>query len=418
MAIDDPIVLSELLDVTDIDDIVKSAVSLYGISVLVQENSGDCLCNNVTDEHERNELLDAIARTRSGNADEPGSTVPVVVLGLAHHGANLGWIAVSPRNGASHPEETPEHLQAIARHLTKIFDVLVHNAFTRHVTVAVHDEAMKANFAELEARNRRLEKAVERLQEAERLKASFLATMSHELRTPLTSVIGYSEMLLEGLAGAVSKEQRDYLKTILSKADQLLQLITSILDVSMLEAGTPEIRREPVAIRDLVDSVLTSLDDRLKERQVTVTEARPNVPRVVGDRAQLREILKQLLDNAVKFTSQGERIDIELGVGPMQPDHVTPHGQAGVRIVVQDSGIGISSEQQANIFEPFYQADSSSTRQYGGSGLGLTLAKRYVEAHGGRIWVNSTSGKGSAFTVALPAVADDMRAFLGRYRKT
>lgn len=410
MAIDDPIALRQLLDVTDMRDMVKSFASTHRVTLSVYDTSNDLV---VTTDAARLPLAASSDATTMHGMPDGALVVPLV-----HHGATIGHIAIDKGDGTDEQPISDRRLQELARHLSTVFEILIHNAYARHVTSALHDEAMAANFSELSAKNRRLEKAVESLQEAERLKSSFMATMSHELRTPLTSVIGYSEMLIEGLAGAVNNEQREYLKTILGKADQLLQLITSILDVSTLESGAPPLKLEPVGIRDLIDSVLTSLGDKLNERQVTVRSARPNVPRVMADARQLREVMRQLLANALKFTDKGDRIDIELGIGAMQPDTVTPHGDIGVRIVVRDSGIGISGEEQGNIFEPFFQVDSSSTRQYGGSGLGLTLAKRYVEAHGGRIWVDSKTGKGTTFTVALPAVAEDMNVYLGRARKT
>lgn len=434
MALDDPIVLSELIDVTDIRDIARSFAATHDVAIAVAEKPSKLLVSTAPDSPLR-PVLDSASEAGAsvtgpdggaspGDAGESGGrpvltrlefdTGRYMIVPILHQGGSIGQLALSRQRPGDDSDIDPDELTRLGHHISRVFDILIHNAFARHVTAAVHNEAMAANFSELSAKNKRLEKAVERMQEAERLKSSFLATMSHELRTPLTSVIGYSEMMLEGLAGPVNKEQREYLKTILGKADQLLQLITGILDVSMLESGAPPLKREPLIIRMLVDSVLTSLGDMLKARRVSVTETVDNVPRVMADTRQLREVLRQLLANALKFTDSGDSIEIEIGVGALQPDSVTALGQSGVRIVVRDSGIGIAGEQQGNIFEPFFQVDSSSTRQYGGSGLGLTLAKRYIEAHGGRIWVDSVPGEGATFTIALPAVADDMRAFLDR----
>ena len=414
MTIDDPIALSELLDTADIRDVVRSFAAVHDIAIAVVESPSRLLISTTSDGGQWREPL-------AGGADPKEALTTFdptrfSVVSIMHHGATIGRLILARHRDRDGEPIREEELEGLGRHISHVFDILIHNAFARHVTSTVHTEAMAANFAELSAKNKRLEKAVERMQEAERLKSSFLATMSHELRTPLTSVIGYSEMLLEGLAGAINNEQREYLKTILAKADQLLQLITSILDVSMLESGEPPLKPEPLAIREIIDTVFAGLGEQLNAREVSVTEERPNLPRVLADSRQVREVLRQLLANALKFTDSGDRIAVELSVGPLQPDSVTPHGRPGIRIVVRDSGIGISIDQQRDIFEPFFQADSSSTRQYGGTGLGLTLAKRYVEAHGGRIWVDSKPGKGAAFTVALPAVDEEMRAFLGLNR--
>lgn len=415
MAIDDPIALSDLLDVPDLRDVVRSFAVMHEVTVSVIEKPDRLLTTTAEDESVVGPALDGpsgpaeIAGTQGGTA--------LFVVPLMHQGEVMAKIAIGPY-GEDDPGAGQGRARAIASHLSEVLEILVHNAFARHMTATMHTAAMEANFAELSAKNKRLEKAVERMQEADRLKSTFLATMSHELRTPLTSVIGYSEMLIEGLAGEVNDEQREYLKTILSKADQLLQLISSILDVSMLESGSLQMQREPVPLRNLVDSVLTSLGEKLRKRRVVVEERPAGLPRVVGDSRQLREVLRNLLTNAIKFTTDGGDIVISLDIGTLKPDGVAREDELGVRLVVKDSGIGISPEEQANIFEPFFQVDSSSTRQYGGSGLGLTLAKRYVEAHGGHIWVDSAPGQGSAFTVSLPAVADELRELMGAFLDT
>lgn len=412
MAIDDSISLSELLDVPDLRDVARSFSAMHGVMVSLVEKPERLLTTTAEDPA----LIGPARQAPAGPAEIPGMAPDswLFVTPLVHQGELMGKIVIGPYRK---DDATAARARDIAQHISEVLEILVHNAFARHMTATMHAAAMQANYNELSAKNRRLEKAVGRMQEADRLKSTFLATMSHELRTPLTSVIGYSEMLLEGLAGAVNDEQREYLRTILAKADQLLQLISSILDVSMLESGSLEIRREPVLLRPLVDSVITSLGEKLRKRHITIEETEPGLPRVVGDSRQIREVLRNLLTNAIKFTPDGGEIGITLDIGPMKPDGVAREDEVGVRMIVSDSGIGISPEEQVHIFEPFFQVDSSSTRQYGGSGLGLTLAKRYVEAHGGYIWVDSTPGHGSAFTVSLPAVPEELHAFLDRRGK-
>lgn len=409
MAIDDPISLSDLLDVPDLSDVVRSFAAMHEVGLSVVEKPDRLLTTTTEDES----LIRPVVTGPGGPVEVAGKEAGTAffVVPLMHQGEVMAKIAVGPYR---RDHEVAGRARAIAGHVSEVLEILVHNAFARHVTASMHTVAMEENFAELSAKNERLAKAVERMQEADRLKSTFLATMSHELRTPLTSVIGYAEMLIEGLAGAVNDEQREYLRTILSKADQLLQLISSLLDVSMLEAGALQTKPEPIPLRPLVDSVITGMGEMLRKRRISVTETEPGLPRALADGRQVREVLRNLLTNAVKFTPDDGRIGITLGIGPMRPDGVAGDDELGMLMIVRDSGIGISAEQQVHIFEPFFQVDSSSTRQYGGSGLGLTLAKRYVEAHGGHIWVDSTPGHGSAFTVSLPAVSEELRAFLER----
>jgi signal transduction histidine kinase len=217
-------------------------------------------------------------------------------------------------------------------------------------------------------------------------------------------------MLHEGLAGALNDEQREYVQTILSKADQLLQIITSILDVSLLESGQRQIEAGPISIVEVVESVVATFASQARKRRIRLNVRLPDgsvaatPPRALGESRKVRQVIWNLLSNAVKFTPEGGEVTVEVSVGPLggQGDA----DRLGVRVVVSDSGIGIPPEKQAHIFEPFFQVDSSSTREYGGTGLGLTLAKSYAEAHGGRIWVDSAVGKGSTFTVSFPVAPE------------
>ena len=280
-------------------------------------------------------------------------------------------------------------------------DLLVHHAYARELAATTHEEAMRLTFAELTEHNARLSRAVARLEELDRLKSNFLATMSHELRTPLTSVIGYAEMMAEGLAGPITGDQKEYLTTILGKADQLLGLITAVLDVSTLESGQLALERASLSLADVVASEVATFVPQAGRRGIAIQlDACPDAT-VIGDRRKIRQVVSSLLSNAVKFTPDRGRVGVWVRRGPL-----APHEQGevpAVQLVVTDSGIGISRDQVAKIFEPFFQVDSSSTRAFGGTGLGLTLAKAYVEAHGGRIWVDTQPGQGSTFTATFPA---------------
>jgi signal transduction histidine kinase len=282
----------------------------------------------------------------------------------------------------------------------RMLGLLVHHANARELAAATHEEAMRLTFAELTEHNQRLQRAVARLEELDRLKSNFLATMSHELRTPLTSVIGYAEMLAEGLAGPVSTDQREYLSTILSKADQLLGMITSVLDVASVESGVPPLERASLSLTDIVASEVAIFTAAARKREIAIALETRGDTIVVGDRKKIRQVVSSLISNAVKFTPDHGKVGVCVKPGPLSP-HDRDDARA-IQLVVSDSGIGISRDQVAKIFEPFFQVDSSSTRAFGGTGLGLTLAKAYVEAHGGRIWVDTTPGQGSTFVATFP----------------
>jgi signal transduction histidine kinase len=283
--------------------------------------------------------------------------------------------------------------------------LLVHHAHARELAAMTHEQAMQVTFGELTEHNERLQRAVARLEELDRLKSNFLATMSHELRTPLTSVIGYAEMMAEGLAGPLSPEQKEYLTTILGKADQLLGLITAVLDVSSLESAPLALERTALSLAELVSSEVATFHAQAGRRGIALNVATQGDGVVLGDRRKIRQVIASLVSNAVKFTPDRGRVTVEVKPGPLGPDD-SLGGRPAMQLVVSDSGIGISRDQVGKIFEPFFQVDSSSTRAFGGTGLGLTLAKAYVEAHGGRIWVDTAPGQGSTFVATFPLRAE------------
>ncbi|WP_428269433.1 sensor histidine kinase [Haliangium sp.] len=411
-AIDAPVLLGDLLGRDDLDELAAQCRELFGVHVAVHAAGGSTVTTAVEGSAEARGLTAALAAD-AGAADPvrievaPGRAVTVLSCRL--EGRPLAAVAVGPYPSAGDEAVAPERAAAMARHLAAVLDILVHHARARHMTSTLHAEAVEETFAELEGKNERLEQAVEHMQEVDRLKSSFLATISHELRTPLTSVIGYAEMLYEGLAGPVNDEQREFLQTILSKADQLLQLITSLLEAAILESGPVPMQREPLPVRETIERVVSGLGPHARSRQIALRRVEPDLPRVLGDERKVRQVLRNLIANAVKFTDEGDHIDIDVHLGPLARDGDDDE-EIGVRVVVSDAGIGIAPEQQEHIFEPFFQVDSSSTRKYGGTGVGLTLAKSYIEANGGHIWVDSSPGQGSAFTFTLPIAAASGRA--------
>ena len=299
------------------------------------------------------------------------------------------------------PETT---VRRIMEHFARIVDVLVFTSHKAMISSQLHIESVTESYREVHEKNKKLTDAMERLQELSRLKSNFLATVSHELRTPLTSVIGYSEMLLAGLAGDLNDEQKDYLKTILEKGESLLRLISSILDLSRIEARGVQLVRKPVSLDEVVQSALESvLPQSLKKNLKLTSTLSPVVQKVTVDGDKLRQCVVNLLSNSVKFTPAGGVIRVDVGPADHTPTAAGPFGSSGYfQIAVTDNGIGIAPDLLPKVFETFFQADSSASREYGGAGLGLSIVKSYVEAHGGEVTVKSEAGKGSTFTLVLP----------------
>jgi signal transduction histidine kinase len=337
-------------------------------------------------------------------AHAAGELAPVAALDgewrarqLVVDGVGIGVLALGPLAAAPAP--------GVFEHLERLAADLLAAAIERHAVDRAHSATIEDADAELHQKNARLALAVARLEELDKIKSNFLATVSHELRTPLTSVIGYSEMLLEGLAGPLNSEQREYVTTVMEKGEQLLSIITGILDISRIEAGGVNLDRSRFDVGEAIVSALSTVAPTARRKRLTVeAELPPSLPPVHGDRDKIRQVLVNLLGNAVKFTPEGGRVTVRAEPASLKRpgSESARDDRRGLRVAVTDSGIGIPPEAMAKIFDPFFQVDSSSTREYGGTGLGLSIVRSFIHAHGGAVWVESLPGAGSTFFFTVP----------------
>jgi signal transduction histidine kinase/ActR/RegA family two-component response regulator len=278
----------------------------------------------------------------------------------------VGALVVRRAAPGSFPPETVDLLETLA---------------TQSV-LAIHNARL---FQEIERKSRQLEVA-------SRHKSEFLANMSHELRTPLNAIIGFSEVLTERLFGELNAKQAEYLEDILGSGRHLLSLINDILDLSKVEAGRMELELGTFSLDEALDNGLTMVRERASRHGITLTlDVDKAIGLIEADERKVKQVVFNLLSNAVKFTSDRGRVDV-----------VARLVNSGVQVSVRDTGVGIAPEDKARIFEEFEQAESGVASSREGTGLGLALARRFVELHGGRLWVESQMGVGSTFTFTLP----------------
>ena len=259
--------------------------------------------------------------------------------------------------------------------------------------VVATDITESKRLAEAQRRAGELEELNRQAREASRLKSEFLANMSHELRTPLNAILGFTEMMHDGKVGPVSADQKEFLADVLTSSRHLLQLINDVLDLAKVESGKMEFRPEAVDVGKVAGEVRDILRSLAGSKRIPVELlVAPGLGTVVIDAGKLKQVLYNYLSNTLKFTDEGGRVTVRVG----------PEGDDRFRLEVEDSGIGIEPEDLGRLFVEFHQLDASSSKKYAGTGLGLALTRRIVEAQGGQVGATSAPGRGSTFFAVLP----------------
>jgi signal transduction histidine kinase len=290
----------------------------------------------------------------------------LLAVPMVHEGHIVGSLLVSRNEPGEFPAETIELLRT----------------FASQSALAIQNARL---YKELEAKTRQLEAA-------NRHKDEFLASMSHELRTPLNAVIGFSEVLIEKMFGDINAKQEEYLHDILASGRHLLSLINDILDLAKIEAGRMDLDLEDFDVAQAIDNAVVLVRERATRKGLTLdTRLDRELGSLRGDQRKVKQILLNLLSNAVKFTPEGGRIEVR-----------AQRLEGQVEVSVTDTGTGIAAEDLEAVFEEFRQVGTDYAKKHEGTGLGLTLSRKFVELHGGRIWVKSQPGQGSTFAFTLP----------------
>ena len=450
--------LEDLVDRNSLKEVIASFVTLFGISARVYSADGEMLADAVEQQaicNYLNEMPDGrsacaatVATVKRITPEADQDIVHPCFTGARYHiallsydGRPVGRIVLGPFLPADlkevpgslmsaardadvdrikqllprMPRARAETVQNIAEHMRSVLDLILFSGHKALLTSTMHLASVRESYRELQDKNHRLQDAYDKLKELDRLKSNFIATVSHELRTPLTSIIGYSEMLGEGIAGDLSGDQIEFVNTIRDKGEQLLTLIMSLLDLSKLESGTLSLVKSDVDVTKTLNDVASLLKpNALKAEVKVILEVAPDLPTVRGDPNRVRQAVLNLAENAIKFTPPNGSVTLSAKLGKQIDDEgeddigfalVAP-ARTVIELRVADTGIGIPDKERDKIFDPFYQIDSSSTREYGGTGLGLAIVQRLVQAHDGKVSVEPNHPKGTVFIVKLPVDVD------------
>ena len=331
-------------------------------------------------------------------------SVEQLVPRLGDYLVSRGYITETQLQAALQRQAEPPTITRPARRLGQ---TLIDMGFISRETLdqAIAHQVLELQAALVEAnrnleqrvteRTQELEDALVKLAEFNQLKANFVANVSHELRTPLTQIKGYNVLLAEGSLGGLTKEQKEALAITTRAIEKLEQLVNDLIGYPSTAKGELTLKRQAVFVNNAMTEVMHKSKPKAERKGVIlIAEVTPDLPPVLADDEKLRWVLLQLTDNAIKFTPANGQVTVSASL----------RGQR-VRLSVSDTGIGIPANHRDEIFESFRQLDGSSTRRYGGTGLGLALVRRIVEAHGSEILVESEEGHGSTFAFALPQFA-------------
>jgi two-component system, NarL family, sensor histidine kinase BarA len=448
--------LQDLVDKDALRDMIRSFHALFGISLRVFSADGFLLAEAVAEQEVcrymaglsdgRMACMKTVAAARRVDPHARGEVTHPCFTGAEYHifsidydGRRLGKIvlgpylpadvtivppsllAVDPGIDAARalellprmPRAKPETIALISDHLRRTLELILFSGHKALLTSQMHLSSVRESYRELQDKNQKLQEAFDKLSELDRLKSNFLGVVSHELRTPLTSIIGYSEMLSEGLAGELVGDQKKFVQTINQKGEQLLELIMSLLDLSKLESGTMSLRKNTVPIAKLLSEVASTLEPKARKKSIAIEcSVDPSLPAAQGDAERLRQVFINLVDNAIKFSPTESTVRLVAEVATSTDGESAEEGfsllepsRRMIEVRVVDTGIGIAEQERARIFDAFYQIDSSSTREHEGTGLGLSIVKRLVDAHGGRVFVTANEPSGAIFSVVLPVAS-------------
>ncbi|MBK8997302.1 MAG: PocR ligand-binding domain-containing protein [Myxococcales bacterium] len=446
--------LESLVDKGALREMAESARELFGVSLRIFSESGNLLADAsgepplyaYLDEHKagRDALASVISAVKSlePEADTEADLTCVtgaryIVRAISYDGRRLGRLILGPYRDPAAPGPSAEltrldagidgarvastwlelpafpdqQARRIVRHLCHALDLILFSGHKALLTSNMHLMSVQESYRELADKNAKLQHAFDRLKELDRLKSNFLGTVSHELRTPLTSIIGYSEMLKEGIAGELTKEQQEFVHTIHEKGEQLLGLIKGLLDLSKLESGTMSLRKAEIDIVPLIRDVAQTLAPAARKKLVEISvESEPGLPTVWADVERLRQVFLNLSENALKFTPEQGRVTLSVRASVLER-RADDEGRGlvlfstkrpAIEVRVIDTGIGVPDAEKERVFDAFYQVDGSATREHEGTGLGLSIVRRLIDAHDGTVRVEDNVPRGAVFVVTIP----------------